>query len=321
MRQSTANSEWNLNPGKIYQRELHKRVDERPAETAAVLQRANLQGSELVFASFATRDQALEDGVFLLSIPESIDFKACDRFARQFYTGNENLPYGRYRLLTSHCFGDELLGYHERINQIEQFLLERRFWQAFYPPEIDACGLALIVVAARVLRAILKLTDIPLHHWDEATGGCSAESGSYHLTFNHYRPALPGIGLSSHKDDGFITILRTTSPGLEINRRDRWETVTPNPACFVINFGLSMEILTRQSSRPVSAIMHRVRHQTADRFSFGHFSSSFCEPGSEAGIYGYESRCGMRRICSSRELIDANDDEIYHGTKAVGATQ
>src|SRR5690242_16308269 len=127
MSQSTANSEWNLNPGTIYQQELHKRVDERPAETAAVLQRASLEGSELVFASSASRDQALEDGVFLLSIPESINFEACDRFARQFYTGNEHLPYGRYRLLTSDRFGDELLGYHERINQIEQFLLERRF--------------------------------------------------------------------------------------------------------------------------------------------------------------------------------------------------
>lgn len=160
-----------------------------------------------------------------------------------------------------------------------------------------------------------------MRHWLEATGGCSSECGSYHLTFNHYRPAQPGIGLSSHKDDGFVTILRTTAPGLEINRRNQWESVTPDPACFVINFGLSMEILTRKSSRPVSAIMHRVQHQTADRFSFAHFSSSFCEPGSAAGIYGYDSRHGLRLICSSRELIDANDDEIYHGTKAGGPAQ
>lgn len=321
MSQSTAISEWTLDPGKIYERELHKRADERPAETAAPLQCASLEGSELIFASAATRDQALDDGVFLLTIPESMDFTACDAFARQFYTGNEHLPYGWYRLLTGDRIGDELLGYHDRINQIEQFLLERRFWRAAYPSEINACGVELTAIAGLVLRAILKLTDLPMRYWDVATGGCSVESGSYHLTFNHYRPAQPGIGLSSHKDDGFVTILRTTSPGLEINRRNRWESVTPDPACFVINFGLSMEILTRQSSRPVSAIMHRVQHQTVDRFSFGHFSSSFCEPGSEAGIYSYNSRYGLRRICSSRELIDANDDEIYHGTKVGGATQ
>jgi len=321
MSQATSLSEWSVDPGKIYQREFTKRVDERPAEAAATLQRASLDGSELRFASSASRDQALDDGLFLLDIPQSIDWAACDAFARQFYTGNVHLQYGQYRLLSGDRLGDGLLGYHERINQIEQFLLERRFWRATYPPEIDKCGRALTAIAGRVLRGILKSTDIPIRHWDEATGGCSSESGSYHLTFNHYRPALPGIGLSSHKDDGFVTILRTTSSGLEINRRDRWETVTPEPACFLINFGLSMEILTRRSSRPVSAIMHRVQHQTVDRYSFGHFSSSFCKPASEAGIYGYDSRCGLRRICSSRELIFANDHEIYHGTKAGGPTQ
>lgn len=318
MIQST--NEWELDAGKIYQQELHKRVDPRPAETEATLQRADMAGSELVFTSPESRDQALDDGVFLLKIPESIDFSACDAFSRQFYTGNELLPYGLYRFQTGENFGDELLGYHERINQIEQFLLERRFWQTAYPHPINVCGHALTAIAGCVLRAILQLTDIPQFHWIQATGGCAAQAGSYHLTFNHYRPTLPGPGLSSHKDDGFLTILRATSPGLEINCRDRWEAVTPDPSCLVINFGLSMEILTRRSSRPVSAILHRVRHQAADRFSFGHFSSSFCTPGSEAGIYGYDSMRGLRCLCSSRELIHANDDEIYQGTKAGDAT-
>ncbi|CAB3769213.1 2OG-Fe(II) oxygenase family protein [Paraburkholderia humisilvae] len=320
MTQATAHGEWKLDPGRIYQRELRKRVDERPAESAAVLQRASLDGSELVFDSSVTRDRALDDGVFLLTIPDSIDFTACDRFARQFYTGNTGLRYGHYRYIDGERFGDALLGYHERINQIEQFLLERRLWQAVYPAEVSACGIALTVIAAHVLRAVLKLTDIARRDWDQATGGCATESGSYHLTFNHYRPALPGIGLSSHKDDGFMTILRTSSPGLEIHRGDRWEAVVPDAACFVVNFGLSMEILTRRSSRPVSAIMHRVQHQTMDRFSFGHFSSSLCKPGAEAGIHSYDSARGLRHICSSRELIDANDVEIYHGTRSDGAT-
>ncbi|WP_186038799.1 2OG-Fe(II) oxygenase family protein [Burkholderia gladioli] len=315
MNKMVDHNEWTLDPGKIYLREVHKRVDERPAASEARLERATLQEQQLVFESSATRDQALHDGIFLLKIPDSIDFSACDHFSRQFFTGDEALPYGRYRTMTGIRFGDPLLGYHERVNQIEQFLLERRFWQKVYPAEIEACGLALTGIAGRVLRAILMLTDVPVRDWDEATGGCSAEAGSYHLTFNHYRPSLPGIGLSSHKDDGFMTILRITSPGLEINRHDRWEAVTPDPACFIVNFGLSMEILTRRSSRPVSAIMHRVQHQTADRFSFGHFSSSFCEPGAEAGIHGYDSESGLRRICSSRELIDANDNEIYQGTQ------
>jgi hypothetical protein len=318
MTQSSGNTEWIMDPGKIYQRELHKRIDERPAQSEAMLERACLEGAGLVFNSLASQDRALQDGVFLLTIPKSIDFTVCDHFSRQFFTGDDALPYGRFRFMNGSSLGDPLLGYHERINQIEQFLLERRFWRDIYPAEIEACGQALTGIAGRVLRAILALTDIPAHHWKEASGGCSAEAGSYHLTFNHYRPAFPGIGLSSHKDDGFMTMLRTTAPGLEVNRHDCWEAVAPDPTCFIINFGLAMEILTRRSSRPVAAIMHRVQHQTADRFSFGHFSSGLCAPGTEAGVHEYDSVLGLRRICSPRELIDANDDEIYYGTGGGG---
>lgn len=321
MNQTIDHEDWNLNRGKIYQTELHKRLDEKLARSEAQLQRAVLEGAKLIFDTTASQDQALHDGIFLLRIPESIDFTACDCFTQQFFTGDKALQYGNFRFMSSSRFGDTLLGYHERSNQIEQFLLERRFWQEVYPAEIEACGLALTSIAGQVLRAILALTDIPMGLWGKASGGCSENAGSYHLTFNHYRSALPGIGLSSHKDDGFMTILRTTSPGLEVNRYERWETVRPDSTCFVINFGLSMEILTRRSSRPISAIMHRVQHQETDRFSFGHFSSSLCTPDTEADIQRYDSKYGLRRICSSRELINANDEEIYHGTLDLNTVQ
>jgi hypothetical protein len=101
---------------------------------------------------------------------------------------------------------------------------------------------------------------------------------------------------------------------LEINRDDRWESLAPDPGYFVVNFGLSMEILTRNSATPVKAIMHRVRQQHQDRTSYGLFTSCYCAPGAEASIYAFSSREGLRRVCSSRDIIDANDDEIYNGT-------
>ncbi|WP_371358487.1 2OG-Fe(II) oxygenase family protein, partial [Salmonella sp. E393-2] len=109
-------------------------------------------------------------------------------------------------------------------------------------------------------------------------------------------------------------LLRTTEPGLEVNHNDRWEALEPSPDHFVVNFGLSMEVLTRGSSTPVRAIMHRVRHQTHDRCSFAHFTSSHCTPGTEAGSYSYATGEGLRRVCSSRDIIDANDEEIYQCT-------
>ncbi|MEB5284578.1 2OG-Fe(II) oxygenase family protein [Pseudomonas aeruginosa] len=305
---------WQLNRGSIYQDVYEKRIDKRPVDTLAKLQEAYLEDEHLVFPSEQTHVAALRDGVFLLRIPDDFQVRDCDLFASNFFKGPAIAPYGAFRELTAETFDDPLLGFHERINQIEQFLLERRFWKTHYPEEILQAGEQLTAYSRQLLRAILSLTDIDPEFWSLATGGASDAQGSYHLTFNHYRPRFAGVGLASHKDDGFLTLLRTTEPGLEVNRNDRWEALEPSPDHFVVNFGLSMEVLTRGSSTPVRAIMHRVRHQTHDRCSFAHFTSSHCTPGTEAGIYSYATGEGLRRVCSSRDIIDANDEEIYQGT-------
>ncbi|MFI6642546.1 2OG-Fe(II) oxygenase family protein [Streptomyces sp. NPDC050504] len=306
--------------GKIYQDVYEKRSPDRPALGEARLERARAAGGGLDFGGTEARDRAFRDGVFLLEIPGDLDVSTGDAFARQFYEGPAAEPYGRFRDIHSDRFGDPLLGFHQRINQIEQFLLERRFWATAYPPEISALGESLTRLSQHVLRSVLSTVGIPERDWRRATGGCSQSAGSYHLTFNHYRPAHQDIGLSSHKDDGFLTILRTTAPGLEVSREDHWETVPADPDCFIVNFGLSMEILTAGSRTPVAAIMHRVARQQDDRSSFGHFSSSGCLPGEDEGVYRYAHGSGLERVCGSRELIDENDHEIYAGTDAPDGT-
>ncbi|PHQ48395.1 hypothetical protein BLA24_33495 [Streptomyces cinnamoneus] len=304
--------------GRIYRDLYEKRASGPAVQGDAHLERARIQGDRLEFAGSRARETALADGVFLLEIPADIDVAAGDAFSRQFHLGPDSPPYGRFRDLGSEHFGDPLLGFHQRVNQIEQFLLERRFWASDYPPEIARLGEQLTRLSQKVLCAVLSHVGVPERDRRRATGGCSRAAGSYHLTFNHYRPEHRDVGLSSHKDDGFLTILRTTTPGLEVNRKDRWERVPVDPDCFVINFGLSMEILTAPTKAPVAAIMHRVARQGGDRSSFGHFSSSGCAPGMDEGVFRYLPGSGLDRVCGSRELIDENDHEIYAGTDAPG---
>lgn len=309
-----------IRAGRIYRDVYDKRADDRrPARAKlpqAELEVARIDDGVLTFESGGARDRALAEGVFFMEIPDDLDVTAGDEFARQFYLGPGAEPYGRFRGLEYDKFGDPLLGFHQRVNQIEQFLLERRFWEGHFPAEIAKLGEGLTVVSQRILRGVLSHVGLPPLDWRRATGGCSEAAGSYHLTFNHYRPARDEIGLNSHKDDGFVTVLRTTSPGLEVNRENAWEAVPTDAAFFVVNFGLSMELLTAACSAPVAAIMHRVAHQEVDRSSFGHFSSSRCAPGDDDGIYRFLPGAGLRRLCGSRELIDANDHEIYQGTDA-----
>lgn len=307
----------------IYQDVYDKRSDPRhTSRSADGIARAHLSNGSLQFdggsAAFST---ALTEGIFFLQIPEWIDITVGDDCAQNFFRGPAHPPYGALRDLTSSYFDDTLLGFHERSNQIEQFLLESRFWHSSYPSEVAHLGSDLTTVSRQVIRSVLEHVDIPNCDWERATGGCSKADGSYHLTFNHYRPTVDEVGLSSHKDDGFVTLLRATDPGLEINRHNQWETLQPLPGHLIVNFGLSMQLLTSRCNTPIAAIMHRVTRQEHDRTTFGHFSSSRCTNDADAGIYRYVPGDGLHRICGSRELIDLNDYEIYEGTDVPSGVQ
>ena len=322
MKGGPADSIPQIRAGSIYLDVYDKRAGDRwtdaEAEGAcppAELEVAFIDSGALRFAGPRAMQRAMSDGVFLLRIPQWLDVCAGDEFAEDFYQGPGRAPYGRFRDVGAGDLGDPLLGFHQRVNQIEQFLLERRLWTKTFPAEITELGEALTRLSGTILGSVLTYVGIPETEWRQATGGCSHGLGSYHLTFNHYRPALQEIGLSSHKDDGFVTILRTTKGGLQVSRRDRWESVPVDREYFVINFGLAMQILTARSGKPVSAIMHRVTHQDDDRSSFGHFSSSRCELDNDDGIYEYLTGSGLRQVCTSRDLIESNDQEIYEGTQ------
>lgn len=303
--------------GEIYRGVIEKRDEEAPATSAAQLEVGRLVRDRLEFADDSSFDRALRQGILALEVPGDVDLSAADEFAATFYVGDAAAPYGRFRSLTHEVFGDPLLGFHQRVNQIEQFLLERRFWASHYPPEIRQVGEALVRMSRAIVSSVLHRVRVPEHLWAQATGGCTDGDGSYHLTFNHYRPTFDSCGLASHKDDGFLTILRASTPGLEVNRDDHWEWVPTDSRHFILNFGLSMELLTARAERPVAAIMHRVRRQASDRSSFGHFTSSRCVPGSDAGIYRFVPGAGLDLLCNSRDLIDENDAEIYQGTRPV----
>ncbi len=95
------------------------------------------------------------------------------------------------------------------------------------------------------------------------------------LRGNHY-PARPGwagardFGIGAHTDYGCLTLLATDgSPGLELRRRDgRWQPLSAEPGCFIINFG---EMLQMWTAGRVVATEHRVRGTAQERISIPMF--------------------------------------------------
>ncbi len=285
------------------------------------LQKACVEGARLLFDKSYGFDQALNDGFFLVQIPEEINLKAADSFAKNFYKdktdcGDPDNKYRGYKAIGPENFGDPLLGFHRRKYQIEQFLLERRFWAKYYPQELVTVGEALCNFSAIIVRNVLDKVKIPQDFWEKASGGCTHAKGSYHFTFNHFRPEMETLGLQEHQDDGFITILRSTEPGLEIIKDGKWIKLGAEPNYFKINFGLAMQILTEKAEIPVSAVMHKVVQQVKkttgqDRWSWGHFSSCRFDMEYDSGIYAFNKDSGFKFYLNARDHINRNDSDIY----------
>jgi isopenicillin N synthase-like dioxygenase len=164
--------------------------------------------------------------------------------------------------------------------------------------------------ALAVLAAVLAELDLPAELWDEATGRCLSGRGTYHLTFNHFRPGVRARGLNVHKDSGWVTVLRSLEPGLEIDLGRSWLPIAPRPGCFIVNFGCAMEILTRQSRTPVAAVAHRVveqpdtQGQRPDRFSYALFVDSSLDESVCPGLFSYRPGHGLELAMRFHKFLD-----------------
>lgn len=85
-----------------------------------------------------------------------------------------------------------------------------------------------------------------------------------HYPFNP--DARDVVGIGAHTDYELFTLLRATSPGLEVlNGAGVWIDAPPVPGAYVVNIGDMLEILTNGA---FIATSHRVRKVSEERYSF-----------------------------------------------------
>lgn len=94
------------------------------------------------------------------------------------------------------------------------------------------------------------------------------------LRLNYY-PIVPNaaeddLGISPHKDAGFLTVLvQDRTPGLQVLRESQWHTVRPIPGALTINVGDMAQVFTNDA---FFASNHRVLKSTAmERYSRAYF--------------------------------------------------
>ncbi|NET60103.1 MAG: isopenicillin N synthase family oxygenase [Symploca sp. SIO2E6] len=274
--------------------------------------KARLDQGSLVFDQENGLQCALEDGFFFVEYPGNLDFSPGDRFARSFYlpdNPDKTDPYRGFSLATLEYVG-KYDGYHRCDgSQTEQFFLESRSWNTVFPLELSRQAVAMQEFALDILRAVLVHLDLPQELWDEATGGCLSARGTYHLSFNHYRPEVPAPGFNTHKDTSWMSVLRSPEPGLEVQLGNIWYPIEPIPRTLMVIFGCAMEILTKPSRTPVTASTHRVVEQTQtngkpDRFSYGLFVDSSLDETICPGLYCYEPGKGLVLVGKVEDAIN-----------------
>jgi hypothetical protein len=213
---------------------------------------ADLVKGEVVFSSSADFDEAIEVGFFRIPIPQNVDVRQTRAFSKSFH-GDSTYTDFKALSLADGFFRPDLA-------QSVHFSLERDNWAGVYPQNVREVGDQLTQIGSQILRSILEKFNLPRELWFKATSGASDGEGSCYLVFRHYDPEVTNkpVGLTEHRDWGFITVLDASSDGLEAEIDGVWHPLAIEEGYLTINFGEPLHKLLPQ----VNASNHRVALQT-----------------------------------------------------------
>jgi isopenicillin N synthase-like dioxygenase len=161
---------------------------------------------------------------------------------------NKNMIYKEtglgYSPITYGKLNDNELEYHEtfsyRPNSINNFIYDNEFNKLYYKlrDKMDTIFIELI-----------KSLGLSIENYKDSMSFST-------LNINHYPfYGKEQLGIAEHSDWGFLTLLYTTTPGLQILINDEWIDIQPKEGYFIVNIGDMLEIL---SNGKYKSTKHRV---------------------------------------------------------------
>jgi hypothetical protein len=227
------------------------------------MERSRMEGERLVFDRPGGFDRALAQGFFLIRMPDRVDTTPGDRFASCFYQARRGDGLDRYRGFREVAVPGNYQGYFDREHdQWENFYIEMANWAGVLPDDVTRLGHQMTDLGIAILRSVLAHVGIPRRDWATVTGGLSEKRGHQMLAFNHFRSDKPVRGCKFHRDSGWVTLLRSTEPGLLGLIEGTLHALDPEPGYFIANFGSSIEVLTEHLAQPVRGNVHGVARTT-----------------------------------------------------------
>ena len=144
-------------------------------------------------------------------------------------------------------------------------------WPAIagFADQVNAYYQAVRAVGDHVFRGLALGLGEPADYFDAVTTKPPSQLRLIHYPVDQTAASRPGIG--DHTDYEAFTLLRSTSPGLEVlTGSGAWLDAPPMPDAFVVNIGDMMELWTNGE---YVATTHRVRAVEQERWSFPLFFS------------------------------------------------
>jgi len=272
-----------------------------------ILQKAYVKDNNMFFESLNSFEEAINDGFFLLKIPEYIDLSPGIKLSESFYQES--------------TIADAYTGFKNKKNiyfdrehfQTEHILLDQNHRKDLFPEELNVLCNMMDKIGTIVLQYVFQQLEIPKHDWFKISGGSIESKGTQWFACSHYRTNLRRPGCATHKDTGFITVLFINQSGLEAFIEDQWVDITPTEGYFVINFGASLEILTKYLKYPVKAILHRVKEVVyqkgvKDRYSF----ASFLNSPANLDLYQYDEDKSLKVYMPVQQFLDEFNKTVWN---------
>jgi len=270
--------------------------------TSVQLARAEIRDGSLRFSTPGGWQDALTRGLFYLRSPDDLDYAAAIRFCESFYlerTGAANDDYKGFRRAT---FEGSVLGYSDAgKDQVERVQLELGLWQRYLPAAVSPVLHRLNDLARTVVRSLFARCGVQPAHVAQITGGMDDNEALQYCIFNNFESRKRSAdGFTPHKDSGFVQIMYSPEPGLEIWENAQWAPLDPLPGHLIAVSGHSLEVLTARLATRAAAAYHRVRSIAArpteqkDRISFG----VYIGPRFEQDLFQYDETGDLTRFKS-----------------------
>jgi hypothetical protein len=256
------------------------------------MHKAAIVNNELIFNDSRYFDDVLRTGFFLLEIPPDLNVDSADSFANNFFREKSGDADDKYKGYKNVIIPGDYQGYFDRPNdQWKNFYIEKNNWKQFLSEDVIESGTKMAQLGINIIGSMLRKLSIPSLCWDKVTGGLTENKGHQMLAFNHFRFEKPMRGTKLHRDSGWVTVLRSTEPGLIGFIDGTLYSINPEPGYFIINFGSSFEVLTEKLPAPVRANIHGVvrtlqkPHRLSGRTSYVIFLDSDLS----SNIYRYQN--------------------------------